>query len=178
MLFSQGLGSAWQLCSEAMIYLCALTLEKYRVHILDCLVSVLLDKKLCRWSRQSKVSHSHQKRTCIYGALPRHPLGNTALFLNRQGHQELSFSCAWQHFGCVSVWRLELKGAAFVTLNLKMKTFQRLWHMNHFWIFDSILVIICLSWICYIWHDQTNKMELAEVWEIHPTRLKSVTLLI
>lgn len=33
----------------------------------------------------------HQKRICIYGALPRLPLGNAALFLKRQGHRELSF---------------------------------------------------------------------------------------
>lgn len=32
------------------------------------------------------------KRICIYGVLPRLPLGNAALFLNRQGHQQLSFS--------------------------------------------------------------------------------------
>lgn len=39
----------------------------------------------------------HQKRIRIYGALPRLPLGNAALFLNRQGHWEHSFSGRRQH---------------------------------------------------------------------------------
>ena len=45
----------------------------------------------------SSLPPPHQKRICIYGALPRHPPGNTALFLTRQGHRELSFSGGPQH---------------------------------------------------------------------------------
>lgn len=41
---------------------------------------------------RSPLPPPQQKRVCIYGALPRLPLGNAALFLKRQGHRELSFS--------------------------------------------------------------------------------------
>lgn len=40
---------------------------------------------------RSSLPPPHQKRICNYGALPRLPLGNMALFLNRLGHRELSF---------------------------------------------------------------------------------------
>lgn len=45
----------------------------------------------------SYLSPPHHRRISIYGALPRHPLGNATLFLNRQGHRELTFSGGQQH---------------------------------------------------------------------------------
>lgn len=54
-----------------------------------------VNQKLCGWSRQSRVVRSsctQTERVCFYGALPRLPLSNAALFLNGLGHQELWFS--------------------------------------------------------------------------------------
>lgn len=50
----------------------------------------------------------HQKRICNYGALPRLPLGNMALFLNRLGHRELSFRGRRQQTAALTLARLHI----------------------------------------------------------------------
>lgn len=79
------------------------TLERYscRTLTVKCLISVLLNKQPCRWSRQSKVSALlfllHIRRGAVSMVRCHGFPWVTALFLTRQGHWELSFRGRRQH---------------------------------------------------------------------------------
>jgi len=57
-----------------------------------CRASTAVQVEQTKQGVRSPAPPPHQKRICFYGALLQLPLGNTALFLNRQGHWELLFS--------------------------------------------------------------------------------------
>lgn len=57
---------------------------------------------------RSSLPPPHQKRICNYGALPRLPLGNMALFLNRLGHRELSFRGRRQQTAALTLAHLHM----------------------------------------------------------------------